>query len=321
MNRWCLLGNLISCGLMLSACGGASDSEARTGQLNLRIGDAPVDGASEVVIVFTGLELHSNGETTAIDFAGPREIDLLAYQNGATINLLENETVDAGEYQWLRLKVIAERNRNDGSYILFEDGGQFPLYIPSGSETGLKVNRPFRVAVGGITRLVADFDLRKSIIEPPGQEPNYVLKPVLRLVDELQVGGISGAVDLAALATEQLGGGSAAADCAGGIYLFSGAAVPPDDMDGVAGDGADPIVFQPLVFDGVETVVPYGFSFVEAGTYTVAATCDFDVDASPEVSEYDPGAADGEAGFQTMRWTTADEVVVAADQTTTVNLP
>ena len=321
MNHWSRLGILVSCALTLSACGGSGDSHAGTGRLNLKIGDSPIDGASEVVLVFTGVELHSNGGTTSIDFAAPREIDLLAYQNGATVNLLENESVAAGEYLWMRLKVIAERNRNDGSYILFEDGSQFPLFIPSGSETGLKISRPFRVAVGGITRLVADFDLRKSIIEPPGQEPNYVLKPVLRLVDELQVGGISGEVDLTALATGQLGGGAAVADCAGGIYLFSGAAVVPDDMDGSAEDGADPIVFQPLAFDGLETVVPYTFSFVEAGTYTIAATCNFDADVSPEASEYDPGAADGAPGFQTMHWSAADEVVVTADQVTTVNLP
>jgi len=251
----------------------------------------------------------------------PREIDLLAYQNGATVNLLENETVTAGEYQWMRLKVIAERNRSDGSFILFEDGNQFPLFIPSGSETGLKLNRPFRIAVGGITRLVADFDLRKSVIAPPGQEPNYFLKPVLRLVDELQVGDLAGAVDLTALAVAQLGAGATAADCAGGLYLFTGAAVAPDDADGVADDGADPIIFQPLAFDGLNPVVPYSFSFVEAGTYTLAATCDFDVDVSPEVSEYDPGAVSGEPGFETMHWTTAGAVVVVADQTTTVNLP
>jgi len=320
MNRWIGLGILVSCALILPACG-SGESPAGTGQLNLRIGDAPVDGASEVVVVFTGVELHSNGGTTSIDFTQPREIDLLAYQNGATVNLLENETVAAGEYQWMRLKVIAERNRNDGSFILFEDGRQFPLYIPSGSETGLKLNRPFRVAVGGITRLVADFDLRKSIIAPPGLDPNYLLKPVLRLVDELQVGGIAGDVDLAALAVLQLGAGATAADCAGGIYLFTGAAVPPDDLDGVAEDGADAIIVQPLAFDGLNTVVAYSFAFVEAGSYTLAATCDFDVDVSPEVSEYDPGAATGEPGFETMNWTTADSVVVVADQTATVNLP
>jgi hypothetical protein len=322
MNHWIRLGMLISCALILAACGGGSgNAQTNTGSLNLKIGDAPVDGASKVVVVFTGIELHSNGSTTSIDFATPREIDLLAYQDGATVNLLENETVEAGEYQWMRLKVIAERNRNDGSYILFEDGKQFPLFIPSGSETGLKLNRPFRVAAGGITRLVADFDLRKSIIAPPGQEPNYFLKPVLRLLDELQVGEIAGAVDLAALAVAQLGAAATAADCAGGIYLFTGAAAIPDDMDGDAVDGADPILFRPLAFDGLQALIPYSFSFVEAGTYTVAATCDFNVDVSPESSEYNPDAANGQPGYQTMHWTAVGDVVVAADQAVTVNLP
>lgn len=325
MNHQIRTGILVACALALPACGGGGSSNdgmgAQTGQLSLAIGDAPVDGATEVVVVFTGIELHSNGSTRSIDFAVPREIDLLAYQNGATVNLLENLMVDAGEYQWMRLKVLAERNLSDGSYILFESGEQFPLYVPSGSETGLKINRPFRVAAGGITRLVADFDLRKSIIAPPGQAPNYMLKPVLRLMDELQIGDIEGSVDLAALATAQLGATATAADCDGGIYLFGGAAATPDDTDGNAADGADPIVYQPLAFDGLQTVVPYRFAMVEAATYTVAATCDFGVDASPEASEYNPGAATGEPGYQTMHWTTAGNVVVAPDGTATVNLP
>jgi uncharacterized protein DUF4382 len=292
-----------------------------TGSLTLGIGDAPVDGATEVVIVFTGVELHHAGSVRRIDFDEPRAIDLLAYQNGATVNLLDGLEVDAGRYEWLRLDVIAEQNRSDGSYIKFGSGEQFPLYVPSGSESGLKINRPFTVAAGGITRLVADFDLRKSILEPPGLEPNYVLKPVLRLMDELEVGDIDGDIDLAALATAQLGDGAGAGDCNGGVYLFAGHGAAPDDADGIADDGADPVVYQPLEFDGVNPVVHYHIAFVETGDYTVAATCNFDVDASPEASEYDPLAASGEPGFETMKWTTSDDVVVAAGATANASLP
>lgn len=323
MTRHIRNGILVACALALPACGGGSGDTAGpgTGRLSIGIGDAPVDGATEVVIVFTGIELHSNGETRTIDFAEPREIDLLAYQNGATVSLLDDPAVDAGEYQWMRLKVLAEPNQNDGSYILFESGEQFPLFVPSGSETGLKINRPFRVAAGGVTRLVADFDLRKSIIAPPGLSPNYLLKPVLRLMDELEIGDIEGTVDLTALAQAQLGEAATAADCDGGVYLFGGAAAIPDDMDGDPADGADPVLFQPLAFDGLVAMVPYRFALVEAGTYTVAATCDFAVDALPDASEYNPGAAEGEPGFETMRWTVSGDVAVLADATATVNLP
>jgi hypothetical protein len=305
----------------LAACGGGSSGGGRTGELTLRIGDAPVDGATEVVVVFTGVALHGPDGTRRIEFTEPRQIDLLAYQNGATVDLLEGLEVTAGEYQWLRLDVIAEQNRSDGSYIKFETGEQYPLYVPSGAQSGLKLNRPFTVAAGGITRLVADFDLRKSIIEPPGLDPNYVLKPVLRLMDELEVGEIAGEVDLAALAVLQLGEGAGPGDCAGGLYLFGGPGAAPDDADGDAADGSEPIVYQPLEFDGLNAVLPYRIAFVEAGDYTVAATCQFDVDASPESSEYDPGAASGEPGFETMTWSVAPDVVVTADATTTVNLP
>ena len=313
----------IGCLAVLAACGGGSGSGegASTGSLTLRIGDAPVDGAREVVVVFTGVALHGPGGTRNIEFPEPREIDLLAYQNGATVDLLDRVEVEAGEYDWMRLEVIAEQNRNDGSYILFESGQQFPLYVPSGSQSGLKLNRPFTIAAGGITRLVADFDLRKSIIQPPGQSPNYLLKPVLRLMDELEVGSIAGEVDLAVLATALLEPGSGPEDCAGGLYLFAGADAPPDDADGDASDGIGPVLFQPLEFDGLNSVVPYQIAFVETGDYTVAATCHFDVDASPESSEYDPGAASGEAGFETMTWTTQGQVVVEPDVTTAVNLP
>jgi hypothetical protein len=312
---------ILACAGVLAGCGDSGGSGGQTGSLSLAIGDAPVDGATEVVIVFQAVELHHAGSTRRIEFDEPKAVDLLAYQNGATVDLLDGVEVDAGNYQWMRLDVLAEPNLGDGSFIKFESGEQFPLYVPSGSESGLKINRPFTVAAGGITRLVADFDLRKSIIEPPGQEPNYVLKPVLRLMDELEVGEIDGDVDLAALAAAQLGDGASPGDCSGGVYLFSGHGATPDDADGSADDGADPVVYLPLEFDGINALAHYHIAFVEAGDYSVAATCHFDVDASPEVSEYDPTAASGEPGFATMAWTTAGDVTVAAGGTTSVSLP
>ena len=77
------------------------------------------------------------------------------------------------------------------------------------------------MAAGSISNFTIDFDLRKSVIAPPGQAPNYLLKPVLRMVDNLQVGAIAGTVD-AALVT---------ADCSPQVYIFTGAGVVPDDLD------------------------------------------------------------------------------------------
>lgn len=324
---------VLTCTAMLVSCGGgggdgtvAQAPAAQTGRLTLKIGDAPVDGATRVVIVFTGVELQPlSGARVDVDFATPREVDLLDYQNGATVNLLENQVVPAGDYEWMRLKVIAERNRSDGSFIEFEGPVQYPLYVPSGAQTGLKLNRPFRVGAATVTRLVADFDLRKSILRPRGQDPNYVLKPVLRLMDELTTGTLDGTVDFAALALAQLGEGATPEQCEAGVYVFTGATETPDDADGdLEGEedgGSDPLLYLPVAMDEGMTTGTYMVAFLETGSYTVAATCDFDVDESPEANEYRPNAADGEPGYQTMHWTTVENVTIATEQTTTVNFP
>jgi hypothetical protein len=316
----CRIACIVLSGVALSGCGGGGDS-APTGKVGVAITDAPVDGASEVIVAFTGIELHqAGGDTVTIDFNAKKSIDLIKLQDGVTSALTEDATVPAGNYDWMRLKVLASKNSQGESYIKLLNGEQYPLWIPSGSETGLKLVRPFTVAQGSTTRLIIDFDLRKSITAPPGQDPNYVMRPTLRLLDQLQVGKINATVDLAALAAEQLGAGTPVASCNGGLYLFSGGAAAPDDQDGDSTDGADPILYEPLAYDGVNSSVALAIPFVEVGTYTLAATCDFDVDAA-DADDYDSAATNGQPGFETMHWTTLGNVAVTANATTTVTLP
>jgi hypothetical protein len=310
----------------LAGCGGGG-SDPGTGSVSVNLTDAPIDGAANVVVVFTGLELHrSDGTLVTLDFgttngqANTKSIDLIKLQNGVTGALTQGDSVPAGNYDWMRLKVLADKNSQGESYITLLDGAQYPLYIPSGAETGLKLVRPFTVAQGSTTRLVIDFDLRKSVKAPPGQDPNYVLKPTLRLMDELQVGKITANIDLAALTSAQLGSGTSVSTCKAGLYLFAGASAVPDDQDGDATDGADPIVFQPIPYDGVNTNVSVTIPFIEVGSYTVATTCNFDVD-TPDGNDYIPNATTGQPGYQTMKWTTVGNVSVTANSTTTIALP
>src|SRR5581483_5497675 len=217
----------------LTACGGGGGSSANSGALSLSLTDAPVDGASAVVVAFTGIDLQgSDGTLTTITFPSTQSIDLLKLQGGATSALTQGAAVPAGTYSWMRLKVLADKNMQNESYITLTNGAQYPLYIPSGAETGLKLVRPFTVAQGSTTRLVIDFDLRKSITAPPGQDPNYIMRPTLRLLDQLQIGKLTTNVDVAALAIAQLGAGAAPASCKAGLYVFTGGSAVPDDQDG-----------------------------------------------------------------------------------------
>lgn len=294
--------------------GNGSSSPATNGQLTINITDAPVDDALEVVLVFTGIELQpeSGGPTITVNFGTPKSIDILQFSNGNSTNLVDGAQVPAGRYLWMRLLLRAEQNLQSGSYIRLRDGRQFPLYIPSGSETGLKLVRNFNVAQGSITRLLIDFDLRKSVVAPPGQQPNWFLKPALRLIDELQVGTIKGTVDVAALATAL---DTTTTTCKPGIYAYTGSNVTPDDMDGSATDGLDPLVYFPITLSTDSTSAAYTIRWLEAGAYTLAATCQFDVDADPGVSEYDPAAV-----MRSMKFV-GRNATVTNGSVSTVNLP
>jgi hypothetical protein len=281
---WILLPALAA----LSACSGSdSVSTATTGTgtgfFELDITDAPVDDAAEVVIVFDGIEIKTiQGDALILSLVPARRINLLQYRDGETLNLLEQTRLRAEEYEWIRLRIRAQENLQDGSYIRLRDGRQFPLFIPSGAETGLKLQRRFTVAEGGITRLLIDFDLRKSLVMPPGQAPNWILRPSMRLMDRLRTGTLEGEIDLVELAANFDLPRSA---CDAGLYLFAGADQNPDDMDGDPADGADPVVYLPLDPAREQTRATYRIHYLETGPYTLALTCRFGVDVDPSVSE------------------------------------
>lgn len=316
------LAAAVAAALALAACGGGGESASiapATGQLSVGLTDGPVENATEVVVVFTGLELQRRGgDRVQIDFDPPQKIDLLKLQGGVTRELTTGRSVPAGEYEWLRLEILASQNVNDQSYIRLQDGTQWPLFVPSGFETGLKLVRPFTVAQGSVTSLLVDFDLRKSVTAPPGRDPNYLLKPALRLLDRLQVGTLRAGVDVPALASAQ---GVAAPACRPALYLYPGTVAKADDVDGNAADGADPLLFLPVPYDGATTPTAVTIPFLEAGGYSLFATCSYDVDTAIDSSQYDPNAASGQPGYRTMKWTGPVAVTVAVGATAAVAVP
>ena len=318
-NKFLGVSLLAAGALGLAGCGGSDDG---SGRLVVSLTDSPVDEANEVVVVFTGLEVKPADGPSITYPLDEQSIDLLQLQGGASVTLLDEQDIDPGQYEWIRVLVTEE-----GSYIGFDNDGDGesedtpPLWIPSGAQTGLKLVRPFFVAQGGVTSLTIDFDLRKSVIAPPGLAPSYILKPTLRLVDDLLVGAVAGDVDLGLLSDELVLEGEE--PCDPGVYLFPGDAEAPDDQDGSSDDGVDPVVYLPLLDDETPEApgqASYLIPFVEAGGYKVSFTCDYNVD-SPDESEYDPNAGDDDPGFGKMRWTSLVDVTVIAGETAEVNFP
>jgi hypothetical protein len=269
----------------LTACGGGGDSGGGTSTLNLALTDAPLTSATKVWIQFTGVEVKPvNGNAIDLNFGTARGFDLLTLSGGKTATFLNGQSVPAGAYEWVRLIV----DTTPGASYIIDATGQHNLTIPSGAETGLKLIQGFTMPVGGVADFTVDFVLSKSIIAPPGQAPDYLLKPVLRLVDNAQVGTIAGTFQPATLAAQPNCGTQPPV-----VYVYPGAGVTPDDIylpiapavDAPPPAGSPPEV-EPLVTATAtinsSSLYAYSIPFLPVGTYTVAFTCDRD---EPTVDE------------------------------------
>lgn len=284
----------------LVSCGGTSG----TSTLNLGITDAPVSGATTVWIQFTGVELKpTDGNSVTFNFAPAMGFDLLTLGGGQTAEILKAATIPAGHYDWVRLMV----DPTPGASYMIDATGQHNLTIPSGAETGLKLVQGFTMPQGGVANFTVDFVLSRSIIAPPGQAPDYMLKPVLRLVDNAQVGTIAGAIQPTTLANQNNCGLHAPE-----VYVYAGSAVIPDDI--YVPDAGSPPEIQPLVTTtatlGVNGAYGYSIAFLPIGIYTVAFTCDPD---DPAINE--TALAPPTLGFTVY----PQDVAVMANMTSTVD--
>jgi hypothetical protein len=268
----------------LAACGGGGDG-ADNGQLSLSVTDAPVDEATSVVVQFSGVAFKRAGASEEVVqnlTPATRQIDLLAYQEGRAALLLDGVTLPAGAYEWVRLMVDAEPSVRD-SYLIRTTGEECELSVPSGAESGLKLNRGFTLPVDGSVALTIDVDLRKSVHAPPGQQgaaeactQGYLLRPTLRIVDNANVGAIAGTID-SALVTDT---------CAPKVYIFSGANVVPDDIeDADATPDVDPLVVADVRL-GEASGYSYHAAFIEPGAYTAAFTCSDDDPTADDASTF-----------------------------------
>lgn len=256
----------------IGAVAACNDSDtAEWGTINLAVTDAPVDGATRVVVAFTGVEIQAaDGTRELFTFDPQRQIDLLALQGGGSEILLDGELLPAGRYEWIRLLVNAEPNTPD-SFIEFDDGAVHSLSVPSAQ--GLRLVSGFVVAAGGNVDFTIDFDLRRAVVGPPGLGGAHLLRPALRLVDNNEVGAIDGIVDLT-LITD---------GCAPAVYVYVGADAAVGDVQPDSGPLASARVEQNVNTGDFE----YRVAFLEAGDYTVAFTCDAladDPDAADELS-------------------------------------
>ena len=291
--------------LPLTACGGSSSSSTPA-TMNLGITDGPVASASAVVISFTGVELQPSGGGSAVtfNFNSPQTINLLNEQNGNEASLLNGVSVPAGNYDWIRLLLNVSSSGTVANSYIEINGAQYPLVIPSGAQTGLKLVQGFTMTANQVANFTIDFMLQQSITAPPGLTSgggtqDYLLKPALRLINNVQAGTISGTVALSTLQSISacLAGYSGSGPLPNAqVDIFSGTVTPSSSLT--------PVV-EPEIALSVSGSYSYDQPFLLAGGYTVAVACTSTSSTGTSTVTFIPAAGTA--------------ATVTANQTTTVN--
>lgn len=300
-NTRCVSFMLAAVFLTVAGCGGSgSGSGDATGRISLGVSDGPVHEASKVCVAFNEVEFKSGSDSIVADLAD--NVNLLDFQGENAAPLLFNYELPGGDYQWMRLGVTANLMgggglgnddttsacQGDESYIVTPDG-VFNLYVPSGAKTGLKLVGGFTVPAGGSANFTAEFDLMKSVTAPDGLSPDVVLRPTIRLVNNVEVGTLTGEVSTG-LATAIVTDLATETDmaCAPSVYVFADGVMPnPIDSDTVPADPNNPDAIATAMVNAQvneleETEYHYTVGYLLAVddqgntpvNYNVAFTCD-----------------------------------------------
>lgn len=304
LRQSCRITALCAATALVAACSSSDDHEGMS-HVRLAVTDAPVDELEEVRVSFTcvifqgqsddnndengppsgnggpgnapgnaSADCESHGNRIAFPLDLDEPIDLLELQNGNTA-LLIDEPIPAGTYQWIRL-VMDDENGN--SYVVDVEGGEHPLTIPGGQQAGVQLNGPFTLEAGLGANFVVDFDLRRAIINPPGQD-GYMMRRVARIVEVEEAGGIVGTIEPTLMTADHCTA-DAATGSGAAVYVYEG-------HDATAGDlGSDDEPTATASVNVHEETGDYVFfaAFLPAGEYTVAFTC--------QAADDDPEAAD-----------------------------
>jgi hypothetical protein len=216
--------------LVLAACDGLptlSGGDSGTGTLKLHVTDKPFpfDLIESAVVTLTRVEVRkadpaneeleeSNDSAqsepvteddeasaaeetfiTVFEDAEGKPFDLVDLRNGRT-DLLAVAELPAGKYTQLRLIV-------SGGEVTLTDGRVFPLKVPSGEQSGIKLRFTFEVVDEEETSLLLDVDLSRAFTPIPGGKIQHAgdirqfhFKPSLavRLVDLAEMGEVAGTV-------------------------------------------------------------------------------------------------------------------------------
>lgn len=179
---------------LVAGVAGCDSTGPGLGTVRLLLTDAPAPAIASATVWISRAELVPGGSGPVLVTDTPQQFDLLALQGGVTA-LLGTATIPVGDYSQLRLIVDSARIVLAPGTTFSDGSSDRVLVVPSGMETGIKVNfaGPLHVAPGE-TDVVADFDVSRSFIflGSSGAPSGAMFKPVIHASATDVAGSISG---------------------------------------------------------------------------------------------------------------------------------
>ncbi len=281
--------SIVAAALITVSCGGSSTP---TTLVSFSVSDAPVGDLEAVVITIDRVIVNQPGDDIVID-EFPNEdpagdptdtitIDLLDYQGLDKLLIVDGIELKVGDYQNLRLSIV---EGIDDSYVVEEGGAVKLIKQPSGE---LKLGK-FEVENVGVQAFVIEFNLETSMTYNPGPD-RYILKPRgVRIVDVETAALLDGTVDPALFDGESPCDEKAAPELGNVVYLYRGHGLDADALgdlfDPELDEDAAATLAAPFAAERAASDGAYSFSYLPAGDYTLAFSCD----AEEDDPEYDDG--------------------------------
>lgn len=142
-----------------------------SGYMTVSMTDAPADFV-KVNVDVVGFEIHHEiGGWISLPI-NQGIYNLLDLRNNVSVILANQVNIPIGKVNQIRLILGANNSLQDSTTT-------YPLTIPSGSETGLKINIDEVIMSNQNLDLLVDFDAAASIVDKGNG--TYSLKPVLKL--------------------------------------------------------------------------------------------------------------------------------------------
>ena len=206
------------------------------GTLKLYLTDAPGD-YQEVNINISRIEGHIAGDVEKSSWETLKEwpagllVDLIKLEDVSI--LLGSLQLAPNKYTQLRIFL-----KEEATLLLVGEVEPVPLEIPSSANTGIKLNRPFEIIAGMITKLTIDFDAEKSVIKTGNGK--YKMKPVISVSSETYssgelpegVGTVVGNVSYyESTELKLIGIAGANIELTGGAYIFANTTTTSGEVD------------------------------------------------------------------------------------------